>query len=127
MQLVHEVRVAAQARGDVAPLRAPGAVELAGRADVLWFAADFGAVYLAGLSAACFPTSTFKGSGENWGGEATKKPRARGGEHTLGSLVLAGLPFPCTSSRGSVAPWGFMGLGLPEVLSILAASGTKLL
>lgn len=30
--------------------------------------------------------------------------------------------FPCTSSRGSVAPDGIIGFGLPGVLSILEAS-----
>ena len=64
----------------------------------------------------------------NGGRREIKAQGHRGwGEHTLVSVVLAGLPFPCTSSRGSVAPWGFMGLGLPEVLSILAASGAQVL
>ena len=37
----------------------------------------------------------------------------------MGSLGFPGLFLPCTFSRGSVAPSGFMGFGFPGVLSIL--------
>lgn len=55
-----------------------------------------------------------------WG----ERGRWRGSGRSL-TFVSDGFPtffFPCTSSRGSVAPDGIIGFGLPGVLSIFEAS-----